>query len=405
MIFKDFSQNKEALHQEMLSQLHHLCAINSGSENLDGLARMHQELHNLFSPIADHIETMDGGPMNIVTMQGESCIQPCGRHLLIRKRPEMKRRILLTGHMDTVFAKEHPFQGLQLLEDNVLNGPGVADMKGGLLIMAHALKQFETTAEADSIGWDVFINSDEEIGSYSSAPIMDAIAPNYQAGLIYEPSTLPDGTLARNRKGSGKLTLVAKGKAAHAGRAFYEGRNAIAFLAPIISDVHQLNGQRENVTINLGKISGGEALNIVAETAVVKLDIRINDPEDEFWVRERLQQIAQKYQQEGYHLDIHGTFARPVKKITRATERLFERIQTVARSMGIAINWQDSGGCCDGNNIAAHGVPVIDTLGVRGGKIHSSEEYVLLDSLTERTLLSSLLLHDLAKGGLEELAL
>lgn len=400
---KDFIAGISAKQPDMIEQLHQLCQINSGSENLAGLEQMSKELSALFKPIADEIQETPGGEAFTVTMQGLEQPLACGKHLYIRKRPELQRRILLTGHMDTVYAIDHPFQTLRYLNENTINGPGVSDMKGGLLVMFHALHAFEQLPVAESIGWDVMINSDEEIGSPTSASLMDTIAKQYQAALIYEPATTPQGDLTRNRKGSGKLTLVAIGRAAHAGRAFYEGRNAICYIAPIISAIHALNGQREGVTINVGKIAGGEALNIVAEKAVIKLDIRISAPEDEAWVRAQLDAIASKYHDPDYQLHIHGAFARPVKRVDKRTERLFHRIRNITQRMGLQINWQDSGGCCDGNNIAVHGVPVIDTLGVRGGHIHSSNEYILLDSLAERTALSALLLHELAEGGLEEL--
>ena len=196
---------------------------------------------------------------------------------------------------------------------------------------------------------------------------------------------------------------MATGKAAHVGRAFDEGRNAICYLAEAVTAIHALNGKRDGVTLNVGKIAGGEALNVVAEKAVAKIDIRITKPEDEFWVREQIGFIIHELKRDQYTLSLHGGFGRPVKRVCPATERLFHRIQMLGNSLGLTIDWQDSGGCCDGNNLARHGLPVIDTLGVRGGNIHSPDEYILLDSLVERAALSALLLQDLACGGLEEL--
>lgn len=390
-------------HQTMVEQLHSLCIINSGTENLAGIAKVREALTQLFEPLADSIEIIPLTPLSIVNMAGSKATQPCGEVLMIRKRPHLKRRVLLTGHMDTVYSATHPFQHLSYLNDNTINGPGVADMKGGLLVMLHALLAFESTETAQTLGWDVLINADEEIGSPASGPLFEKIALNYQAGLVYEPAMTADGTLAKNRKGSGKITLVAKGKAAHAGRAFDEGRNAICYLAEAITAIHALNGQREGVTLNIGKISGGEALNVVPDTAVAKIDIRISASDDEHWVREALEKIQHQLARPDYQLLIDGHFGRPVKRVGPGTERLFHRIQAIGRELGLNIDWKDSGGCCDGNNLAKSGLPVIDTLGVRGGNIHSTEEYILLDSLTERAILSALLLVDLAQGGLEDL--
>lgn len=389
--------------QLMIEQLHQFCVINSGTENLQGLAQMHQALSAAFMPIADKIQTPKLAATTTINMTGDTITQHCGDALFIRKRPELKRRVLLCGHMDTVYAANHSFQTLTYLNDNEINGPGVADMKGGLIVILHALAAFEENSSASELGWDVLINADEEIGSPTSSPFFTEIAANYQAALVYEPAMTINGMLAKNRRGSGKLTLIATGKSAHVGRAFCEGRNAICYLAEAITSIHALNGQREGVTINVGKIAGGEALNVVPDKAVTKLDIRINQAEDEQWVRQQLTTLINKMKREDYSLTVQGEFGRPVKRISAATERLFTRIQHVGRELGLSIDWQDSGGCCDGNNLAQHGLPVIDTLGVRGGSIHSPNEFILLDSLVERASLNALLLLDLASGGLEEL--
>lgn len=387
----------------MVEQLHQFCSINSGSDNLPGLNQMLTTLQAAFHDLSDQMDVKKLPPINVITMSGDTLQKTCGDALFIRKRPELKRRILLSGHMDTVYPADSHFQSLTYLNDNEVNGPGVSDMKGGLIVMLHALKAFEETEYSQSIGWDVLINADEELGSPASAFLFDELAPNYQAALVYEPAMTTTGTLAKNRKGSGKLTLIAKGKAAHAGRAFDEGRNAICYLAEALIEVQKLNGKRDGVTINVGLISGGEALNVVPDTAVAKLDIRIGHPDDEPWVMGALQDIKEKIKRPEYSLSIEGQFSRPVKRINSGTERLFQRLHSLGQQLGLNIDWKDSGGCCDGNNLAHHGLPVLDTLGVRGGHIHSPEEFILLDSLSERAALSALLLTDLAQGGLEDL--
>lgn len=387
----------------MVEQLHQFCNINSGTTNLEGLTLMANALKTAYQPLADDIQIKKLEPLSIINMSGNKVTQHCGDALFISKRPHLKRRILLSGHMDTVYAANNPFQKLTYINENYVNGPGVADMKGGLIVMLHALSAFEQSDMASEMGWDVLINSDEEIGSPASSILFDELAPNYQAALVYEPAMTATGTLAKNRKGSGKLTIIATGKAAHAGRAFDEGRNAICYLAEAVTAIHALNGQRDGVTINIGKIAGGEALNVVPDKAVAQLDIRISLTEDQFWVREALDKIILKLNRADYSLTVHGGFGRPVKRVCAATERLFHRVQNIGKELGLSIDWKDSGGCCDGNNLAHHGLAVLDTLGVRGGNIHSPEEYILLDSLSERAALSALLLTDLAQGGLEDL--
>ncbi len=388
-----------ANHQTMVAQLHQFCEINSSSDNLPGLSLMHDALRKAFSPLTDTIESRVLPSISTIDMSGNQLQQNCGDVLFLRKRPHIKHRILLSGHMDTVYSSNHPFQQLKFIDDNRVNGPGVADMKGGLVVMLHALSAFESTPYAATLGWDVLINADEEMGSPASGPLFAELSANYQAALVYEPTMTAQGTFAKNRRGSGKITLIATGKAAHAGRAFDEGRNAICFLAEAITAIHALNGQREGVTINVGLISGGEALNVVPDKAVTKLDVRISQPSDELWVREQLATIVTKMTSKDYTLTIHGGFGRPVKRVNTATEQLFSRVHQIGKTLGLMIDWQDSGGCCDGNNLAAAGLPVLDTLGVRGGDIHSSNEFILLDSLVERAALSALLMVEFAQEG------
>lgn len=385
--------------QTMVTQLHQFCEINSGTDNLPGLQAMHHALGEAFTPIADTVESRRLPAIATINMAGDTILKTSGDILFVQKRPDLKRRILLSGHMDTVYGATHPFQTLTYINDNCINGPGVADMKGGLIVMLHALTAFEESPFATDLGWDVLINADEEIGSPASSALFADIAANYQAALVYEPAMTIDGTLAKNRKGSGKLTLIATGVAAHAGRSFNEGRNAICFLAEAISAIHALNGARDGVTINVGMIAGGEALNVVPDKAIAKLDIRISHPDDELWVRQQIDAIILRIKQDGCALTVHGDFGRPVKRVNRATQHLFSRVQLLGEQLDLTIDWQDSGGCCDGNNLASTGLPVLDTLGVRGGNIHSRNEFILLDSLVERAALSTLLLVALAQAG------
>lgn len=396
----DITKNNQ---KKMVEQLHHFCEINSGSTNLAGLSQMSNALQTVYKPFADVIQIKKLHPLPMITMSGDTKTQHYGDALFISKRPHLKRRILLSGHMDTVYPENSSFQKLTYLNDNQVNGPGVADMKGGLIVMLHALLAFEHDDHAAQIGWDVLINSEEELGSPASSLLFDELASQYQAALVYEPAMTATGTLAKNRRGSGKLTLIATGKAAHVGRAFAEGRNAICYLAEAIYALNKLNGQRAGVTLNVGKIAGGEALNMVPDKAIAKLDVRIEHSADEHWVRKEVDKIIHQLKRPDYTLTVQGIFGRPVKRVCSGTERLFHRIQRLGMELGLSIDWKDSGGCCDGNNLAQHGLPVLDTLGVRGGNIHSPEEYILLDSLPERAALSALLLLDLAQGGLEDL--
>ncbi|MEP4783568.1 MAG: M20/M25/M40 family metallo-hydrolase, partial [Erythrobacter sp.] len=154
----------------MLREVEEWCAINTGTANLDGLAKQAGLLADAFSALPGDVELVDPAPVTAIASDGTEFEKPHGQHMVLRVRPRANRRILLTGHMDTVFPKEHSFQSLTWLKDDVLgrpilNGPGVADMKGGIAVILHALRALEDAGAIDGLGYDVMINSDEETGS------------------------------------------------------------------------------------------------------------------------------------------------------------------------------------------------------------------------------------------------
>lgn len=386
-------------HSAMIATLVEWARINSGSYNFQGLEHMRGVLINAFAPLEAALTIIEPNPITEISLQGEGlCFTP-GKIISLKKRPEVARQILLCGHMDSVYGSDHPFQDVTWENDNYLKGPAVADMKGGLLVMLYALLAFEQSDNAHQLGWEVIINADEEIGSPGSAFYLEAAAKQAMAGLVFEPAMTPEGVLAGERKGNGKFTLIAKGKAAHAGRDFYAGRNAICFLAEVITAINLLNKKEQSLTINIGKIAGGNALNMVPDLAIAQLDVRVKTVEEEHQFLVAMQTlIAQFNQQEGFHLEMTGHFGRKPKPITPDTLRLFELVKKAGNELDLTIEWRPSGGCCDGNNLAAQGLPVVDTLGVRGGKLHSSEEFILVDSLVERAQLTAALLQKLADG-------
>jgi glutamate carboxypeptidase len=202
-------------------------AINTGTRNLDGLARQAGLLATAFAALPGEVRLEDPAPVEAVAPDGHTFALAHGQHLVLRVRPQANRRLVLTGHMDTVFAPDHAFQATRWLDADTLNGPGVADMKGGIAVMLAALTAFERSPAASGVGYDVLINADEETGSLSSAPLIARLAMGKAAALTFEPSALPDGTLAGARAGSGNYSVVIHGRSAHAGRNPHEGRNAI----------------------------------------------------------------------------------------------------------------------------------------------------------------------------------
>ena len=375
--------------EAMLDQVLGWAALNSGSRNLAGLERMADVLIDAFAALPGLIRLERPGLVEAVDANGRKAVVEHGRHLHLSVRPTAPVQLLFTGHMDTVFGPDHAFQETRWLEDGVLNGPGVADMKGGLAVMLAALKAIESSPVSDRLGYEVVINSDEEVGSLSSAPLLQRAAKGKRAALTYEPAALPDGTLAGARPGSGNFGITVRGRSAHAGRNPEDGRNALVAAADLALRLDAL--KREGLSVNPSRIEGGSPTNVVPDLAVLRLNVRPRTPEIEAVAANEIAElVAAVASEREVEIELSGGFGRPPKPMTPKTEALFNLVKQAGEDLGQRIAWQPSGGVCDGNNIAACGVPVVDTMGVRGGKIHSKEEFLIVESLPERAALSAL---------------
>jgi glutamate carboxypeptidase len=392
----------ETRHDGMIDTVKAWSRINSGSRNADGLERMRSELETAFSEIdGASITAVDLPPSTCVTEGGQVIQQVYTPSFHCQVRPEADIRIVLTGHHDTVFPVDGHFQDLELWDEDTLNGPGVADMKGGLIVMLHGLLGLERHPSRERIGYDVFISPDEEIGSLGSGPMIAHLGGRADIGMTYEPA-LADGSLAGARKGSGNWSLLVKGRAAHAGREHHLGRNAIAAASAFGVELDKLNGRREHVTFNLSRIDGGGAPNVVPDTAVARFNVRVKEPNDAIWVEAELERLVDEVRmRDGIEAELHGGFTRPPKPMSPANARMFEWTRAAGSSIGLNIRWQDTGGVCEGNNLWAAGCPNVDTLGVRGADIHSDREIVKLSSFAERARLSAVMLMKFATGAFD----
>ena len=385
--------------EPMLEHTRTWAAINSGTRNLSGLKTMAAALGDAFSVLPGEVSLIDPAPATSVAADGKVSALDHGRHLVVRVRPEAPVRMLFTGHMDTVYPVDHPFQDQIFLDPNTLNGPGVADMKGGLALLLAALKAVETSPLASRIGYDVMINSDEETGSFSSSALIAELARGKAAALTYEPA-LPDGTLAGARGGTGNFSLVVHGKSAHAGRNPDDGRNAIVAASDLA--VRLFAAKEEGLAVNPARIEGGGPNNVVPDLAILRINFRPSSPEAIARAQSAIDDaVGDIAAARDVRIEAHGSFNRPPKPIDDGAAKLFDLVKHVGAGLGLAIGWKATGGVCDGNNIAAAGVPVVDTMGACGGAIHSADEFLLVDSLAERAALSALTIMRIAeKGGL-----
>lgn len=381
--------------QPMVDLVQELCNLNSGTLNVEGLARVREVLCREFAALGGELRCVDVPAMEKINDAGVVEQAPLGKAIVITKRPELRPRLLLCIHMDTVYDLDHPFQQCRFLDEQRLNGPGVADAKGGLVVMLNALLAFEQSPLAQNVGWQVMINPDEELGSPGSGQLLHAAAKAADWGLLFEP-TLPDGTLVSWRKGSGNFTFVVHGKAVHSGRDFAAGRNAVVAMSRLMTEIHALNTDPE-ITYNVGRVSGGGALNIVPDLAIGRVNVRVRTVEQQQLVEREFQRLVTAANAaDGIRVESFGSFTSPPKILDERTAKLQQLIESCGAELGIPIKWQGSGGASDGNKFAAAGLPNIDSLGPMGGEIHSSREFLLVDSLVPRTQLVTAVLARLA---------
>ncbi|MES2059305.1 MAG: hydrolase [Pseudomonadota bacterium] len=384
--------------QPMLAQVERWSEINSGTRNLAGLEKVAALLADAFSALPGDILLVEPEAAESVGIDGSVTPLAHGKHLHLRVRPDAPAQMLFTGHMDTVYPVDHPFQSLTFRDDGTLNGPGVADMKSGLALMLAALKSVEASPLRDRIGYEVVINSDEETGSFSSAGLIARAARGKIAALTYEPA-LPDGTLAGARGGTGNFSIVVHGLSAHAGRNPDDGRNAIVAAADLALRLAQARGPR--LAVNPARIDGGGPNNVVPDLAILRVNFRPATLEDIARAKAHIDTaIAAVAAEHDVRIELHGSFNRPPKPIDAGAAKLFELVKSAGADLDLDIAWRHSGGVCDGNNIAACGVPVVDTMGARGGAIHSPDEFLIIDSLGERAALSTLTIMRIAERGL-----
>ena len=387
--------------QDMIDRTCEWSDINTGSWNTEGLKQFAPVLADAFSELQADVELIQTNGFEAVTDSGKIEIQQTGPVILVTGRPQAAVQIILSGHYDTVFPKG-TFEGVTDIGDGRLNGPGLADMKGGLCVMLEALKTFEAGPLRDRLGYQIVLTPDEEIGNFASAEYLTRAAQSgAMIGMTYEPA-METGAMSGGRKGSAVFDIVLHGKAAHAGRAKDEGRSAIEAAAELVLGLEALNGKRDGVTVNVGSIDGGSAVNIVPDLAIVRFGARAPDAESAAWATEEIRKLYDRAaSRDGIHGHMHGGFYRPPKPRNAAQQALFDAVHATGQAIGLDLEFVDTGGVCEGNNIFAAGVPNVDTLGVRGGRIHSNEEFVITESFSERATLSALLLNRLADGRMD----
>jgi glutamate carboxypeptidase len=350
-----------------------LVEVNSYTENPEGGRKVGTMLRDLFA--APGVETQ--------VRRSERFAD----HIVIRTRPDLPNRgaIALVGHLDTVFPPGY-FEGFRR-DGDLARGPGVLDMKGGLVVVAFALKALAATGGLDAVvPVRVVIVSDEEVGSPEGQGVIAAAVSGSSAGLVFEAGREGDAVITR-RKGVGAMTVVAHGRAAHAGNAHKEGANAVWAVARFVDRVQQLTDYARGVTVNVGRASGGQTANTVPDRADALLDLRFCTRADGEKLIEGVRGAADEASASvpGTRFELGGGILRQPLERTDASAALLAEYAGCARAHGLGGDEAPLiGGGSDASTTSAMGIPSIDGLGPRGSGFHTKDEQIDVSSLVPK---------------------
>jgi len=394
----------DARADSMPAQLAAHVAIPTGWNHQPGLDEYRTILLERLRAIGASVEMLDGRPKPAWLMGGSD---PVIAPIAVCSSPAMQRgdaapgtRVLICCHIDTVFDPDGDFKEMVVAPDGkTAIGPGVVDMKGGVLTTLTALETLHELGR--EIPWTLMLTSDEETGSYCSEHLIREQAARHDIGLATEPA-LPGGELAIERMGSGQFRIETTGRSAHVGRNFTGGVSAVTALAEAICAVAEMPDPERGRIVSVGPLRGGDATNAVPDHALAWGNARFptKDVGDE--IIAMLAGLARDADLDsgvaGVRVD--HSFQRSAKPLTDGTKKLGLIARCAAESLGQALPFASTGGVCDGNILQDAGLPTIDTLGVRGGGLHTPEEWIELASLRERAQLMAVVLTRLGSSGL-----
>ena len=382
-MMNDFSDTR---FQAFVKDLETIVNMDSSSGNTQGIRTVAEFFKQRFEALGMTCRLSFESPGKVPCLRAE--IGP-------DKRPY---DLMCLGHMDTVFpqgeAARRPFS----TDGKTAWGPGVCDMKGGLLVVLYALEMLHRKGCLSERSICVCFNGDEETGSTASRDLIESCARKSRRVLVFEPCR-PGYKVVLQRKGGGWFYVRARGRSAHAGADPEKGVNAVVELAVQISRIQTLNNPDTGTSAQVTVVKGGDKINIIPDRAEAAVDVRISKRAE----KERVEAFFKTLKPclEGAEIQVSGSIDRPPMEHGPGAERLFARIRDHARALGIPAGGIHTGGCSDGNFTAALGVPTIDGMGIVGANAHREDEYVELDSVRPMVLLLTRLVErDLAPGAL-----
>jgi len=314
-----------------------------------------------------------------------------GGHLLSipKRRAKNHPSQLLLGHCDTVWPKGTLKEMPEVIENGKMRGPGVYDMKGGLVQLVYALKAIHELKLEPPLTPVVFINSDEETGSLNSTRYIKCLAQCASRAFVMEPSLGLKGKLKTARKGASRYTVVVKGKAAHAGLNPEGGASAILELAHIIQQLFALNDSVKGITVNVGMIDGGLRPNVIAPESKAMVDVRVMTYQDAMEIDDKIKSLSAHTP--GTKIEVLGGIGRPPLERTEGNRKLWELAKELGNVLGIELEEGIAGGSSDGNTTSQY-IPTLDGLGAVGDGAHATHEHIILDKMIERAALLTLLI-------------
>lgn len=363
---------------EMLHVLRHMVELESPSDNKRAIDELGRYLNEQF-------ETT-GGKASLIPQRD------AGDHLKAEFAGSKGKPILLLGHFDTVWPlgtlEKMPFR----VEGGRAFGPGVYDMKAGIVMMIFALRALRS-AGSQHRPVIVLLDTDEEVGSRTGRRVVEATAKDCEAVLVLEPSQSIQGHLKTARKGVGDFTIRVRGRAAHAGVDFEKGHSAIVELSRQLLQVSGFTDLERGITVNPGVIHGGTRSNVIAAEATAVVDVRIPRLGDGPELEKKFYSLRPF--DSGCTIDVSGGINRPPMERTAGTVRLFEIAKQQAAALRMTVDEASTGGGSDGNFTSALGIPTLDGLGAVGEAAHAAKESILLEELPRRTALLAALIRSL----------
>ncbi len=355
-------------HEQFITDFQTIVNMDSSSDNKNGIEKVARFFETRFKALGLETWVMFLGDEKIPCLYAE------------HKKEGKPFDVMFLGHMDTVFpegeAAKRPFS----IQDGKAFGPGVCDMKGGLLVVLHAVEALKQDGLLDALSICVAFNGDEETGSHASKEWIMETAQKSLRTFVFEPCR-PGYRFVLQRKGGGSFHVTVKGMEAHAGADPEKGVNAVVELAHQVVRINELNKNDKGTTAQVTVISGGDKVNIIPALARASVDIRISRQDEKERVEAFFRALGDNTLFKGSKITVQGHVDRPPMEPGESTQKLWDLVQSTGKTMGLPMEAISTGGCSDGNYTSFAGTPTIDGMGIVGGNSHRPDEYADLASI------------------------